>query len=33
MRNRSRNVVRKNPFASNILTTIVADYIGTGIKP
>jgi lambda family phage portal protein len=32
LRNRSRDVVRKNPFASNILDTIVANCIGTGIK-
>jgi lambda family phage portal protein len=33
LRNRSRDVVRKNPFASNICDTIVANCIGTGIKP
>jgi lambda family phage portal protein len=33
LRNRSRDVARKNPFASNILDTIVANCIGTGIKP
>lgn len=33
LRNRSRDVVRKNPFAANILDTIVANCIGTGIKP
>jgi lambda family phage portal protein len=33
LRNRSRDVVRKNPFASNILDTIVANCVGTGIKP
>lgn len=33
LRNRSRDVVRKNPFASNILDTIVSNCIGTGIKP
>ena len=33
LRTRSRDVVRKNPFASNILDTIVANCIGTGIKP
>ena len=33
LRTRSRDVVRKNPFASNIVDTIVANCIGTGIKP
>jgi lambda family phage portal protein len=33
LRKRSRDVVRKNPFASNILDTIVSNCVGTGIKP
>lgn len=33
LRSRSRDVVRKNPFASNILDTLVSNCIGTGIKP
>ena len=33
LRNRSRNMVRKNPYAANIVDTLVANCIGTGIKP
>ncbi len=33
LRSRSRDVARKNPFASNIIDTIVSNCIGTGIKP
>jgi capsid protein len=33
LRNRSRDMVRKNPYAANIVDTLVANCIGTGIKP
>jgi lambda family phage portal protein len=33
LQNRSRDAVRNNPYAANILDVIVANTIGTGIKP
>jgi lambda family phage portal protein len=33
LQNRSRDAVRNNPYATNILDVIVANAIGTGIKP
>lgn len=33
LRNRSRDMVRKNPYAANIIETLVTNAIGTGIKP
>jgi capsid protein len=33
LQNRSRDAVRNNPYAANILDVIVANAIGTGIKP
>lgn len=33
LRSRSRDMVRKNPYAVNIIDTIVSTSIGTGIKP
>ena len=33
LRDRSRDMVRKNPYASNIVETLVSNCIGTGIKP
>ena len=33
LRSRSRDMVRKNPYAANIIDTIVSNSIGTGIKP
>lgn len=33
LRNRARDIVRKNPYASNAIDSIVANCIGTGIKP
>ena len=33
LRNRSRDLVRKNPYAANAINSIVANCVGTGIKP
>lgn len=33
LRNRSHDIVRKNPYAANALEAIVSNCIGTGIKP
>lgn len=33
LRNRSRDIVRKNPYAANAIEAIVSNCIGTGIKP
>lgn len=33
LRDRSRDMVRKNPYAANIVDTIVSNCVGTGIKP
>lgn len=33
LRSRSRDMVRKNPYAANIIETLVTNAIGTGIKP
>ncbi|WP_353273366.1 phage portal protein [Wolbachia endosymbiont (group A) of Agelastica alni] len=33
LRSRSRDMVRKNPYAENIIDTIVSNCVGTGIKP
>jgi lambda family phage portal protein len=33
LRSRARDMVRKNPYASNIIETLVSNTIGTGIKP
>ncbi len=33
LRSRSRDMVRKNPYAANIIDTIMSNSIGTGIKP
>ena len=33
LRSRSRDMVRKNPYAANIVDTIVSNCVGTGIKP
>ncbi len=33
LRSRSRDMVRKNPYAANIIDTIVSSCVGTGIKP
>ncbi|GFQ75318.1 phage portal protein, lambda family [Trichonephila clavata] len=33
LRSRSRDMVRKNPYAANIIDTIVSNSVGTGIKP
>jgi lambda family phage portal protein len=33
LRNRSRDMVRKNPYAANIIETLVANCVGAGIKP
>ncbi len=33
LRTRSRDMVRRNPWASNALDAFVANCIGTGIKP
>ncbi|MDN5248206.1 MAG: phage portal protein [Wolbachia endosymbiont of Tyrophagus putrescentiae] len=33
LRSRSRDMVRKNPYAANIIDTIVSNCVGTGIKP
>jgi capsid protein len=30
---RSRDMARKNPYAANIIDTIVNNCVGTGIKP
>lgn len=32
LRSRSRDMVRKNPYAANIIDTIVSNCVGTGIK-
>jgi capsid protein len=32
-RSRSRDMVRKDPYAANIIDTIVSNFVGTGIKP
>ena len=33
LRNRSHDIVRKNPYAANAVEAIVSNCIGTGIKP
>lgn len=33
LRSRARDMVRKNPYASNIIETLVSNTVGTGIKP
>jgi capsid protein len=33
LRSRSRDMVRKDPYAANIIDTIVSNCVGTGIKP
>ncbi len=33
LRNRSHDIVRKNPYAFNAIESIVSNCIGTGIKP
>ncbi|WP_341814680.1 MULTISPECIES: phage portal protein [unclassified Wolbachia] len=33
LRSRSRDMVRKNSYAANIIDTIVSNCVGTGIKP
>ncbi len=33
LRSRLRDMVRKNPYAANIIDTIVSNCVGTGIKP
>ena len=33
LRSRSRDIVRKNPYAANAIESIVSNCIGTGIKP
>ena len=33
LRDRSRDIVRKNPYAANAIESIVSNCIGTGIKP
>ena len=33
LRSKSRDMVRKNPYAANIIDTIVSNCVGTGIKP
>ncbi|GHT98292.1 hypothetical protein FACS1894126_3590 [Alphaproteobacteria bacterium] len=33
LRTRSHDIVRKNPYASNAIDSIVSNCIGTGIKP
>ncbi|WP_353277772.1 phage portal protein [Wolbachia endosymbiont (group A) of Agelastica alni] len=33
LRSRSRDMVRKNSYAANIIDTIVSNSVGTGIKP
>jgi len=33
LRSRTRDMVRKNPYASNIIETLVSNAVGTGIKP
>ena len=33
LRSRSRDMVRKNPYAANIIDTLVSNCIGNGIKP
>ena len=33
MRNRSHDIIRKNPYAANAIEAIVSNCIGTGIKP
>jgi lambda family phage portal protein len=33
LRSRSRDMVGKNPYAANIIDTIVSNCVGTGIKP
>lgn len=33
LRDRSRDMVRKNPYAANVIDTIVSNCVGTGIKP
>jgi lambda family phage portal protein len=33
LRSRSRDMVRKNPYASNIIEALVSNAVGTGIKP
>ncbi len=33
LRSRARDMVRKNPYASNIIETLVSNAVGTGIKP
>jgi len=33
LRNRSHDIVRKNPYATNAIESIVSNCIGTGIKP
>lgn len=33
LQNRSRDVVRNNPYAANILDVLTANAVGTGIKP
>ena len=33
LRSRARDMVRKNPYAFNIIETLVSNAVGTGIKP
>ena len=33
LRNRSHDIIRKNPYAANAVEAIVSNCIGTGIKP
>ncbi|WP_168464784.1 phage portal protein [Wolbachia endosymbiont of Ctenocephalides felis wCfeT] len=33
LRSRSRDMVRKNPYAASIIDTVVSNCVGTGIKP
>ena len=33
LRSKSRDMVRRNPYAANIIDTIVSNCVGTGIKP
>jgi capsid protein len=33
LRNRSRDMVHKTPYAANIVDTLVANCVGAGIKP
>ena len=30
LRRRSRDVIRQNPYAANVIDTLVSNYIGTG---